>query len=76
MPILRIKEILYKRGITNSAFAAGLGISRMGVYKILNEKSNPSLERLQQIADFLGVKVGELFEDYNSKKGSTPPNHT
>ena len=71
---LIIKEILQKRGITNVCLAKHLGVSTPTISYILNGKSLPSLKTLAEIANFLGVTMGELFDDYN--KDNSPQNHT
>ncbi|MDD1539531.1 XRE family transcriptional regulator [Riemerella anatipestifer] len=59
--MLRIKEILKEKGITQTEFAGTLGISQVGLNKLIN--GNPSLSSLEKIATALGVPIKELFED-------------
>ncbi len=61
--MLRIKEILTQKGMTNKDLEQKLGLSKQYVSNLINEKQSASLSRLAEIADALGVGVGELFED-------------
>lgn len=63
--MLRIKALLKERGITAKEFAKRLGMSEVGFGITISDKGNPSLERLQQIADELGVPVAELFGEHS-----------
>ena len=57
----RIKEIIKEKGFTQEEFAEQLGISRNGLYQILN--GIPSGQSLTKIAEALGVEMWELFAD-------------
>lgn len=57
---MRIKEILRDKGVTAKDLAKRLGLSEGALSQSLN--GNPTLERLTQIANALGVPVSELFE--------------
>lgn len=59
--MLRIKEILKEKGITQTELAGTLGISQVGLNKLIN--GNPSLSSLERIATALNVSVKELFDD-------------
>lgn len=63
---MRIKELLKQRGMTAKELAEKLNLSSAALSQSLN--GNPTLERLTQIADCLGVPVSELFEDYVTDK--------
>lgn len=56
-----IKEVIVKQGFTMSQVAEKLGISQQAVSQALN--GNPSLSRLKQIAEAIGVTVSELVAD-------------
>jgi len=62
MSTLRVKELLKEKGITGRDFAAKLGMTEVGFYKMLSETGNPPLKRLQLIAEVLEVDISELFE--------------
>ncbi|MDO4435112.1 MAG: helix-turn-helix transcriptional regulator [Cardiobacteriaceae bacterium] len=62
-----MKEFREKEHLTQEQLAEKLGLSRNGYAKIERGESAPSLERLDEIASALGVKVIELLklEDKN-----------
>ena len=64
---MRVKELLKERGKTSKELAKHLDMSETGLSITLGDDGNPSLKRLKEIADFLGVEVSELF---------TPPLNT
>ena len=57
---LRIKEICKHKGITLGQIARELGISNVNLSNSLN--GNPTLARLQEVADVLDTDVADLFE--------------
>ena len=57
---LRIKELCKEKQITMKEIAEKLGINPITLSQSLN--GNPTLSRLQEVADILGVSVPELFE--------------
>lgn len=57
---LRIKEICKEKSITMKEIAERIGINPITLTQSLN--GNPTLSRLQEVADILGVDVSELFE--------------
>lgn len=59
---LRVKELLREKGLTSKELAKKIGMSTAGLSLTINEGGNPSLKRLQQIADVLCVGVKDLFE--------------
>ena len=58
---LRIKELCRAKGLTIADIADRLGTDASNLYSSL--KGNPSLKRLQQVAEALNVGVGELFSE-------------
>ena len=58
--MLRIKEVLKTKGITQIELAEKLNISVVGLNKIIN--GNPTIETLQKIAVILNVEVKDLFK--------------
>ena len=58
---LRIKELCRAKGLTIADIADKLGMDSSNLYSSL--KGNPSLKRLQQVAEALNVSVGELFAE-------------
>ena len=58
---LRIKEICRAKGLTIADIADKLGMDSSNLYSSL--KGNPSLKRLQQVAEALNVGIDELFAE-------------
>lgn len=61
---MRIKHIMKERGVTSKELASKIGLTEMGISKILTEKSTPNGKTIMKIAEVLGVTCGELFDDY------------
>lgn len=57
---LRIKEIAKSKGMTMAEIAEIIGITPITLSQSLN--GNPTLSRLTEVANALGVDVGELFD--------------
>lgn len=58
---MRVKEVLKQRGMTAKELAVKLGMTETGLSIAINEKGNPPLKRLQEIAAALEVDITELF---------------
>ena len=56
---LRIKEICKAKHMTLAEVAAKIGINPITLTQSLN--GNPTLNRLQEVADILEVDISELF---------------
>ena len=56
---LRIKEICKQKKITMGEIAEKIGISPVNLSSSLN--GNPTLNRLQEVADILNLEVADLF---------------
>ena len=59
---MRVKEILKEKGIAAKELATKLGMTETGLSIAINEKGNPPLKRLQQIATALDVPITDLFD--------------
>lgn len=70
--MLKIKDILKEKNLTQGDLADKLGISRMAVVKIL--AGNPTVETLQKIADTLEVHISELFVNPDKQTTINCPN--
>ena len=57
---LRIKELCKEKGVSMTILAEKLGITSVSLSQCLS--GNPTIKRLQEIADALGVDFIELFE--------------
>lgn len=58
---LRVKEICSEKGISLQTLANQMGITYQSLHATIN--GNPTLSRLQELADNLGVDVTELLSD-------------
>ncbi len=65
MEVLRIKEVLKEKGFTQIDLANELGISKVGVNKIIN--GNPTVDTLQKIAQILDIDIKDLFVSTKDK---------
>lgn len=63
---LRVVELAHQRGLTMSDIAKKVGISRVNLSNSLN--GNPTLSRLTEVANILGVEVSELFKPASTQK--------
>ena len=68
--MLRVKDICIEQGITLQELARRLNITYQSLYESI--KGNPSLSRLKEIADALGVGMGELFAPAEGAKVICP----
>lgn len=60
---LRLKEILFQKGITLKDFAASSGISQSNLSNYINGNISPTLDTLKKIASHLDIDVVELFKE-------------
>jgi len=67
----RIKEICKSKGMMMKDLADKLGITEVGLSKSLN--GNPTIGRLEEIANVLGVEFLDLFKE-DEKNSITCPN--
>lgn len=64
---LRIKDLCKTKGITLGDLADKMSIKRESLSRAINGK--PNLDTLEKIAEALGVKVKDLFEDTSGTIG-------
>lgn len=57
----RIREIRTKKGMTQEALAEKMGINPKFISSIERGKENPTLNTIINLADSLGVPIGEVF---------------
>lgn len=69
--ILNIKEHLKASGKTAKELAEAVGISRVTASNIINNKTAPSLETLQRMAEALGVPLWQFFVSPEEVAAST-----
>ncbi len=65
-PHLRIRTVMRQQGITSVVLGEKLGMSTVGVSLML-KSNNPTVDRLTEIAEALGVCVTDLFS-YDEKE--------
>lgn len=63
-----VKKIIKKKGYTMESVANQMGITRVTLTQNLSR--NPTVGTLQKIANVIGCKVGNFFEDEISANGS------
>ncbi len=64
----RIKEVLKQRGISQTLLAQQLGMSFNMVNEYTNNRRQPNLTLLFEIAKLLNVNVKELISENNHKE--------
>ena len=60
--MLRLKEILEKKQITQIELSKKLGVSTVSVNNWAQHKAEPSLKMTLKIGDVLKIKLNELVE--------------
>lgn len=60
-PNVRLKTVLFERGITQRTLAFGSNIDEARISKIIRGYEKPTFEMKESIADFLGNEIEELF---------------
>ena len=66
--MIRLKEILEKRGLTQVWLSDQIGVSVVSVNNWCQNKNDPSLKTLKKMADVLGVKIADLIIEENIKQ--------
>lgn len=57
----RIKEVLKEQGRSQTWLSSKLGVSKNAVNSLCSNRSQPSLKKLNEIADILQVPVCDLL---------------
>lgn len=57
----RIKEIMQERGISSVVLAEKIGVSKVTVSNLINNKTMPSIKTMEDIASALDVPMWQLF---------------
>lgn len=73
---MNIQKVIKRQGFTISKVAAlvknqrgGTGVSQGALSSTLN--NNPGIEKLQEIANIIGVTLSELVADENDQRGAS-----
>lgn len=59
--MLKIKETLKQRGLTQNELADRLGINRVSLSRLLSDKNDMRMSTIKKIADAIGCDVAEFF---------------
>ncbi|MCF8324437.1 MAG: helix-turn-helix transcriptional regulator [Leadbetterella sp.] len=66
--MIRLKEILEKRGLTQVWLSDQIGVSVVSVNNWCQNKNDPSLKTLKKMAVVLGIKIADLIIEENIKQ--------
>ena len=58
---VRIKEIMVEKGVSSVSLADTIGVSKVTVSNLINNKTMPSVETLEKIASAFDVPMWQLF---------------
>ena len=58
-----IKSVIKKYGVSQEEIAQKMGCSKGYISQLVNLKAEPSLSKLQELADIVGCKRWEFFKD-------------
>lgn len=58
---IRLKEIMQEKGITSVALASMVGLSKNTISNLINNKTKPSLDTINEIAEKMNVPLWQLF---------------
>jgi len=64
-----LRHLRLENGLTIAEVSKRANVSRGMLSKIENGLTSPSLEKLEQLANALGITLSKLFHDYDTPKG-------
>lgn len=67
----RIKEIMQEKGVSSVVLAEKIGVSKVTVSNLINNKTMPSLKTMEDIANALDVPMWQLFASPEEVGGNT-----
>lgn len=67
----RIKEIMQEKGVSSVLLAEKIGVSKVTVSNLINNKTMPSLKTMEDIANALEVPMWQLFASPEEVGGNT-----
>lgn len=67
----RIKEIMQEKGVSSVLLAEKIGVSKVTVSNLINNKTMPSLKTMEDIANALEVPMWQLFASPEEIGGNT-----
>lgn len=62
----RIKLTLVEKGVTQTAVANHIGISRPTINSYCQNKRQPTLDTIYKISEYLNIPMKDLISDLNS----------
>lgn len=72
---VRIKDIMIEKGISSVSLADMIGVSKVTVSNLINNKTMPSVDTLEKIATALDVPIWQLFASKEEvQENPTAPN--
>lgn len=66
---VRIKDIMIEKGISSVSLADMIGVSKVTVSNLINNKTMPSIDTLDKIATALDVPMWQLFASQEEVQG-------
>ena len=67
----RIKGIMQEKGISSIILADKIGVSKVTVSNLINDKTMPSLKTMEDVANALDVPIWQLFASPEEVGGNT-----
>ncbi|EFK56895.1 helix-turn-helix transcriptional regulator [Sphingobacterium spiritivorum] len=69
----RIKDVLEQKGATNNDLVRHLNVKKETVSRWVNNKQQPTVNTLNDIAEYLRVDIRDLLYPSNWKDSTIPP---
>ncbi len=67
----RIKEIMQEKGISSVGLAEKIGVSKVTVSNLINDKTMPSLKTIEDVANALDVPMWQFFASPDEVGGNS-----
>lgn len=68
---VRIKDIMIEKGVSSVTLANTINVSKVTISNLINNKTMPSIETLNKIANALDVPIWQLFTSPKDIKNDT-----
>ena len=69
MALLRIKEVCKEKGVSINELAEKVGMTRVSISNMIAGRQSPPVDKLEKIADALGVEAWTLLKSPNEIEG-------
>lgn len=73
---VRIKDIMIEKGVSSVSLADMIGVSKVTVSNLINNKTMPSVDTLEKIATALDVPMWQLFASKEEVQGEAADPNT